>query len=117
MLSFFPVEDIKNKFKNLRTTFQRQYKMVKASKVCGADDVFVPQWKHYQQLLFLCQSWDKFPMLVNHTKKATDFTCVRRLFHVSYSFCLVRVWLHTLSRQDVAKELVFVSAQLTRCLV
>ncbi|XP_059214579.1 uncharacterized protein LOC131992884 [Centropristis striata] len=49
----FTVEDIKNKFKNLRTTFQRQYKMVKANKVCRSDDVFVPQWKHYQQLMFL----------------------------------------------------------------
>ncbi|KAM9840950.1 uncharacterized protein ACBR49_014474 isoform 3-T3 [Aulostomus maculatus] len=49
----FTVEDIKNKFKNLRTTFQRQYKMVRASKECGSNDVFVPQWKHYQQLVFL----------------------------------------------------------------
>lgn len=56
---FFPVEDIKNKFKNLRTTFQRQYKMVKASKVCRSDDVFVPQWKHYQQLMFLQGCWDQ----------------------------------------------------------
>lgn len=56
---FFPTaEDIKNKFKNLRTTFQRQYKMVKASKVCGSNDVFVPQWKHYQQLMFLQGCWD-----------------------------------------------------------
>lgn len=54
-----PVEDIKNKFKNLRTTFQRQYKMVKASKVCGSEDVFVPQWKHYQQLMFLQGCWDQ----------------------------------------------------------
>ncbi|XP_035464698.2 uncharacterized protein LOC118285282 [Scophthalmus maximus] len=54
----FTVEDIKNKFKNLRTTFQRQYKMVKASKVCRSDDVFVPQWKHYQQLMFLQGCWD-----------------------------------------------------------
>ncbi|XP_029301330.1 uncharacterized protein LOC115017201 [Cottoperca gobio] len=53
------VEDIKNKFKNLRTTFQRQYKMVKASKVCRSDDVFVPQWKHYQQLMFLQGCWDQ----------------------------------------------------------
>ncbi|MED6290599.1 hypothetical protein CHARACLAT_014699 [Characodon lateralis] len=45
----FTVEDIKNKFKNLRTTFQRQYKMVRAS----GEDVFMPQWKHYQQLMFL----------------------------------------------------------------
>ncbi|XP_061554245.1 uncharacterized protein LOC133413642 isoform X1 [Phycodurus eques] len=48
----FTVEDIKNKFKNLRTTFQRQYKAVKGSVVCGSD-VFVPQWKYYQQLMFL----------------------------------------------------------------
>ncbi|XP_023265486.1 uncharacterized protein LOC111657516 isoform X1 [Seriola lalandi dorsalis] len=55
----FTVEDIKNKFKNLRTTFQRQYKMVKASKVCKGEDVFVPQWKHYQQLMFLQGCWDQ----------------------------------------------------------
>lgn len=53
------MEDIKNKFKNLRTTFQRQYKMVKASKVCRSEDVFVPQWKHYQQLMFLQGCWDR----------------------------------------------------------
>lgn len=53
------MEDIKNKFKNLRTTFQRQYKMVKASKVCRSEDVFVPQWKHYQQLMFLQGCWDQ----------------------------------------------------------
>ncbi|GAA6223588.1 uncharacterized protein LOC120806144 isoform X2 [Lates japonicus] len=55
----FTVEDIKNKFKNLRTTFQRQYKMVKASRVCRSEDVFVPQWKHYQQLMFLQGCWDQ----------------------------------------------------------
>ncbi|XP_022069170.2 uncharacterized protein LOC110964684 [Acanthochromis polyacanthus] len=55
----FTVEDIKNKFKNLRTTFQRQYKMVRASKSCSVDDVFVPQWKHYQQLMFLQGCWDQ----------------------------------------------------------
>ncbi|KAG7498881.1 hypothetical protein JOB18_022975 [Solea senegalensis] len=55
----FTLEDIKNKFKNLRTTFQRQYKMVKASKVCGTQDVFVPQWKHYQQLMFLQGCWEQ----------------------------------------------------------
>ncbi|KAK2818823.1 hypothetical protein Q5P01_024384 [Channa striata] len=55
----FTVEDIKNKFKNLRTTFQRQYKMVKVSKVCRSDGVFVPQWKHYQQLMFLRDCWDQ----------------------------------------------------------
>ncbi|XP_039909314.1 uncharacterized protein LOC120747476 [Simochromis diagramma] len=55
----FTVEDIKNKFKNLRTTFQRQYKMVKASKACNPDDEFVPQWKHYHQLMFLQGCWDQ----------------------------------------------------------
>ncbi|XP_076613426.1 uncharacterized protein LOC143337649 [Chaetodon auriga] len=55
----FTVEDIKNKFKNLRTTFQRQYKMVKASKVSSSEDLFVPQWKHYQQLMFLQGCWDQ----------------------------------------------------------
>ncbi|XP_034402768.1 uncharacterized protein LOC117740455 [Cyclopterus lumpus] len=53
------VEDVKNKFKNLRTTFQRQYKMVKASEVCRSDDVFVPQWKYYEQLMFLRGCWDR----------------------------------------------------------
>lgn len=33
--------------------------MVKASKVCRSDDVFVPQWKHYQQLMFLQGCWDQ----------------------------------------------------------
>jgi len=33
--------------------------MVTASKVVSSDDVFVPQWKHYQQLMFLQDSWDK----------------------------------------------------------
>lgn len=56
---FSQVEDIKNKFKNLRTTFQRQYKMVKASKACNPDDEFVPQWKHYHQLMFLQGCWDQ----------------------------------------------------------
>ncbi|XP_054468167.1 uncharacterized protein LOC129102177 [Anoplopoma fimbria] len=53
------VEDIKNKFKNLRTTFQRQYKMVKASEACQSDGLFVPQWKHYEQLMFLRCCWDQ----------------------------------------------------------
>ncbi|KAE8284787.1 hypothetical protein D5F01_LYC16222 [Larimichthys crocea] len=55
----FSVEDIKNKFKNLRTTFQRQYKMVKASKQCRSEDEFIPQWKHYHQLMFLQGCWDR----------------------------------------------------------
>ncbi|XP_035040908.2 uncharacterized protein LOC118125933 [Hippoglossus stenolepis] len=55
----FTVEDIKNKFKNLRTTFRRQYKLVRASKVCRLDHVFEPQWKHYQQLMFLQGCWEQ----------------------------------------------------------
>ncbi|XP_024124316.1 uncharacterized protein LOC112144189 isoform X1 [Oryzias melastigma] len=54
----FTVEEIKDKFKNLRTTFQRQYKLVQASRQCSVDEVFVPQWKHYHQLLFLQGCWD-----------------------------------------------------------
>ncbi|XP_078811702.1 uncharacterized protein LOC101159687 isoform X8 [Oryzias latipes] len=53
------VEEIKNKFKNLRTTFQRQHKLVRASRQGGVDEAFVPQWKHYQQLLFLQGCWDQ----------------------------------------------------------
>ncbi|XP_041666412.1 uncharacterized protein LOC121524905 isoform X2 [Cheilinus undulatus] len=49
----FTIEDIKNKFRNLRTTFQRQHKLVKESEACSSADVYVPQWKHYQQLMFL----------------------------------------------------------------
>ncbi|XP_037548005.1 uncharacterized protein LOC119424588 [Nematolebias whitei] len=55
----FRVEDIKNKFKNLRTTFQRQNKLVRASREAGSDGVFAPQWKHYQQLMFLRGCWDQ----------------------------------------------------------
>ncbi|XP_029985301.1 uncharacterized protein LOC115415805 isoform X2 [Sphaeramia orbicularis] len=56
----FTVDDIKNKFKNLRTTFQRQVKQVTASRASGGD-VFQPQWKHYQQLMFLLQDDDEPP--------------------------------------------------------
>lgn len=55
----FTVEDIKSKFKNLRTTFQRQFKMVKASKEVNSEEEFVPQWKYYQQLMFLQSCWDQ----------------------------------------------------------
>ena len=57
MFLFSPVEDIKNKFKNLRTTFRRQYKLVRASRVC--DHVFEPQWKYYEQLMFLQGCWEQ----------------------------------------------------------
>lgn len=33
--------------------------MVKESKVCMSDDEFVPQWKHYEQLMFLRGCWDQ----------------------------------------------------------
>ncbi|XP_034047321.1 uncharacterized protein LOC117528857 isoform X2 [Thalassophryne amazonica] len=55
----FTVDNIKSKFKNLRTTFQRQHKLVKASETCSPDRVFMPQWKHYQQLMFLQGSLDQ----------------------------------------------------------
>ncbi|XP_053266656.1 uncharacterized protein LOC128424487 [Pleuronectes platessa] len=57
----FTVEDIKNKFKNLRTTFRRQYKLVRASQVCRLEHVFEPQWKHYEQLMFLQGCWETDP--------------------------------------------------------
>lgn len=52
----FAVEDVKCKFKNLRTVFNREYKAVQASR---ADKLYVSKWKHYQQLLFLCESCDE----------------------------------------------------------
>lgn len=51
---YFAVEDIKSKFKNLRTVFNREYKAVQASK--AADKLYMSKWKHYHQLLFLCES-------------------------------------------------------------
>lgn len=54
---FFAVEDIKCKFKNLRTVFMREYKAVQASR--ASDLLYVSKWKHYQQLLFLCESCDE----------------------------------------------------------
>lgn len=52
----FAVDDIKCKFKNLRTVFNREYKAVQASR--ASDKLFLSKWKHYQQLLFLCESCD-----------------------------------------------------------
>ena len=53
--SFFSVDLIKKKFKNLRTTFGRERERVEESKRSGGggDEVFVPKWKHYKDLLFL----------------------------------------------------------------
>lgn len=54
---WFAVEDIKCKFKNLLTVFNWEYKAVQASK--ASDKPYVSKWKHYQQLLFLCQSCEE----------------------------------------------------------
>lgn len=51
------VEDVKCKFKNLRTVFNREYKAVQACR--ASDKLYVSKWKHYQQLLFLCESCDE----------------------------------------------------------
>lgn len=51
------VDDIKCKFKNLRTVFNREYKSVQASRT--SDKLYLSKWKHYQQLLFLCESCDE----------------------------------------------------------
>lgn len=51
------VDDIKCKFKNLRTVFNREYKSVQASRT--SDKQHLSKWKHYQRLLFLCESCDE----------------------------------------------------------
>lgn len=48
------VEDIKTKFRNLRTTFQREHKAVTSNKTCDSEDSYLPKWKHYPELTFLC---------------------------------------------------------------
>ncbi|XP_077353299.1 uncharacterized protein LOC144002186 isoform X2 [Festucalex cinctus] len=55
----FTVEDIKTKFRNLRTIFQREHKAVNSNKICGSEDFYVPKWKHYRDLMFLCESCDE----------------------------------------------------------
>ncbi|XP_049593156.1 uncharacterized protein [Syngnathus scovelli] len=55
----FTVEDIKTKFRNLRTIFQREHKAVNSNKICGSEDFYVPKWKHYRELMFLCDSCDE----------------------------------------------------------
>lgn len=63
MLSFLillsSVEDIKTKFRNLRTIFQREHKAVSSNKTCGSEDFYLPKWKHYRELMFLCDSCDE----------------------------------------------------------
>lgn len=53
------VEDIKTKFRNLRTIFQREHKAVSSNKTCGSEDFYLPKWKHYRELMFLCESCDE----------------------------------------------------------
>ncbi|XP_051906126.1 uncharacterized protein LOC127590750 [Hippocampus zosterae] len=55
----FTVKDVKTKFRNLRTIFQREHKAVNANKTCGSEDFYVPKWKHYRELMFLCDSCDE----------------------------------------------------------
>lgn len=53
------MEDIKTKFRNLRTIFQREHKAVSSNKTCGSEDFYLPKWKHYRELMFLCESCDE----------------------------------------------------------
>lgn len=53
------MEDIKTKFRNLRTIFQREHKAVSSNKTCGSEDFYLPKWKHYRDLMFLCDSCDE----------------------------------------------------------
>lgn len=53
------VEDIKTKFRNLRTIFQREHKAVRTIILCGSEDLYLPKWKHYRELMFLCDSCDE----------------------------------------------------------
>ncbi|XP_076020414.1 uncharacterized protein LOC143011421 isoform X2 [Genypterus blacodes] len=55
----FTVEDIKTKFRNLRTIFKREHKVVSSNKTCGSEDFYLPKWKHYRELMFLCDSCDE----------------------------------------------------------
>ncbi|XP_062400493.1 uncharacterized protein LOC134091832 [Sardina pilchardus] len=51
-------EDVRKKFKNLRTVFSREHGMVLKSNRSGAGpmDIYVPKWKYYQALSFLCDA-------------------------------------------------------------
>lgn len=48
------MEDIKTKFRNLRTIFQREHKAVTSNKTSDSEDFSLPKWKHYPDLTFLC---------------------------------------------------------------
>ncbi|KAL2092991.1 hypothetical protein ACEWY4_010303 [Coilia grayii] len=51
-------QDVKKKFKNLRTVFAREHSAVVDSSRsgAGATEVYLPKWKYYTSLLFLCDS-------------------------------------------------------------
>lgn len=53
------VEDIKTKFRNLRTVFQREHKAYSSNKTCGSEDFYLPKWQYYRELMFLCESCDE----------------------------------------------------------
>ncbi|KAM7282503.1 uncharacterized protein ISCGN_023762 [Ixodes scapularis] len=51
----FTGEAIKSRFSNLRSQFNREHKKVKCSEKSGTgtEDVYVPRWVHYREMLFL----------------------------------------------------------------
>jgi len=53
------VEDLKSKFKNLRTVFNREFKAGKSSREAAGRHA--PRWKHYGELLFLSESCEDEP--------------------------------------------------------
>ncbi|XP_016894146.2 uncharacterized protein LOC103389356 isoform X2 [Cynoglossus semilaevis] len=55
----FTVHDIKAKFRSLRTVFQREHKAVSSNKTCGSEDFYLPKWKYFSELMFLCDSCDE----------------------------------------------------------
>lgn len=67
------VEDIKTKFRNLRTIFQREHKAVTSNKTCGSEDFYLPKWKHYEGLMFLCDLCDE------EESQESQESCVRLL--------------------------------------
>lgn len=54
--SYFLESDVKKKWKNLRTTFQREHKTASCkTSGSGADEVHYSKWRHYSQMLFLLE--------------------------------------------------------------
>lgn len=46
-------KDVYEKYRNLRTTFFREFKRVKSSNENGSAEKYVSRWRHYQNMLFL----------------------------------------------------------------